>query len=138
MMKVDYKNLFKRFEDSGTQGAAAPGFIRLNKAEKVKTASLTSTQKAALNRKGNVLYNEGKIEAARRVFLTTGYSDGLTRIGDYYKSHGRILDALSMYWVAPDKVKSGALFEKAAGYLEYLLKGDESKTCDEEKHDDER
>jgi hypothetical protein len=137
MMKVDYKNLFKRFE-SGT--SAEPGFTRLNKAgnQPAPNASpLSAAQKAALNRKGNVFYNNGDIEAARRVFLTTGYSDGLTRVGDYYKSHGRILDALGMYWAAPDKAKSGALLEKAAAYIEHLLSEDAEHNNANLTHDDE-
>jgi hypothetical protein len=94
---MDYKKIFGRFE---------------NQAVFVKTTAkspIEGTQKAALNRKGNILYNAGDIEGARRIFLTTGYSDGLCRIGDYYKKQGRSLDALRMYWIAPDKKKAAAI-----------------------------
>ncbi|MGL4370705.1 MAG: hypothetical protein ACRCUT_13690 [Spirochaetota bacterium] len=41
-------------------------------------------QRVALIRKGNELYNEGKLEDAIKIFSATGYKDGLTRVGDYY------------------------------------------------------
>jgi hypothetical protein len=59
------------------------------------------------------------VEAARRVFITTGYSDGLVRVGDCYKKTGRPLDALRMYWVAPDKKKADAILMELA----ILIKG---------------
>ncbi|MDR0540182.1 MAG: hypothetical protein LBG74_06745 [Spirochaetaceae bacterium] len=59
-------------------------------------------RKVTLNRKGNMLFNSGDVEEARRIFMTTGYSDGLSRVGDFYKSHGRLLDALRMYKLAPN------------------------------------
>jgi hypothetical protein len=97
----------------------------------IKTAArpaMDSAQKAALNRRGNVLYNQGDIEGARRVFLTTGYSDGLVRVGDYYKSKGRFLDALRMYWMAPDKKKSEEIIVELSGLIRKLIReGEEVK-----------
>jgi hypothetical protein len=103
------KSVFDRF-----QGQEA--FIKTT-----RPLMLESSQKAALNRKGNVLFNSGDIEGARRVFLTTGYTDGLVRVGDYYKSQGRDLDALRMYWVAPDKKKCEPIFEKLSGLMRTLI-----------------
>ena len=92
---------------------------------KVSTpAPVDGASKAALNRKGNQLYNDGKVEEARRVFMTTGYSDGLSRVGDYYKSKGRPLEALRMYWIAPDKAKAQILIESLSGVLKSLIKED--------------
>lgn len=105
---VDSKNLFDRFENEG--------FIK-----QTETPAVDSHQKALLNRKGNVLFNEGKIEAARRVFLTTGYSDGLTRVGDWYRSQGREIDALRMYWIAPDRTKAAELLEKVSALIQKLI-----------------
>lgn len=45
---------------------------------------MTEKERVALIRKGNELYNEGKIEEAIRIFTATGYKDGLTRVGDKY------------------------------------------------------
>ncbi|MDR1909614.1 MAG: hypothetical protein LBQ35_06845 [Spirochaetaceae bacterium] len=90
----------------------------------VKTTArpaIDGAQKAALNRKGNILYQEGDIEGARRIFLTTGYSDGLTRVGDYYKSQGRVLDALRMYWTAPDKAKAASIIGDLSVVIKKLI-----------------
>ena len=57
--------------------------------------------------------------------MTTGYSDGLSRVGDYYKSKDRHLEALKMYWIAPDRKKSGPLIEQLAGIMKSLLDEDE-------------
>jgi hypothetical protein len=106
---MDYKSAFKRFEDQS-------GFIKT--AEK---PAIDGPQKAALNRKGNLLYNEGDIEGARRIFLTTGYSDGLVRVGDYYKSEGRALDALRMYWIAPDRTKCEPIIMQLSVLIKKLI-----------------
>ncbi|MDR0709971.1 MAG: hypothetical protein LBF77_07890 [Spirochaetaceae bacterium] len=82
---------------------------------------IDSVQKAALNRKGNVLFNQGDVEGARRIFLTTGYSDGLVRIGDHYRSKGRPLDALRMYWIAPDKTKAEAIIVELSAIIRNLI-----------------
>ncbi|MDR3342087.1 MAG: hypothetical protein LBT14_04735 [Treponema sp.] len=86
-----------------------------------KKTTMDAAQKVVLNRKGNVLYNSGDIEGARRIFLTTGYSDGLTRVGDYYKSQGRSLDALRMYWIAPDHKKSEAIIMQLSALIKNLI-----------------
>ena len=78
-------------------------------------------QKAALNRKGNILFNSGDIEGARRIFITTGYSDGLVRIGDFYKSKGRSLDALKMYWIAPDRNKAEPIIAQLSVLIQNML-----------------
>ncbi|MDR2499786.1 MAG: hypothetical protein LBD37_01735 [Treponema sp.] len=107
------KNLFGRFENQAV-------FIKT-----LQKPAMDGAQKAALNRKGNRLYNAGDIEGARRIFLTTGYSDGLVRIGDYYKSKGRKLDALRMYWIAPDKTKSESIIMELSALIKNLIHEDE-------------
>lgn len=87
-------------------------------------SSVESTQKAALNRRGNALLNDGDVENARRIFITTGYSDGLSRIGDYYKKKGRLVDALRMYWTAHDKKKSTELCMELSIFIKSLLNED--------------
>lgn len=89
---------------------------------------IDGSQKAALNRKGNILYNSGDIEGARRIFLTTGYSDGLVRIGDFYNSKGRSLDALRMYWVAPDHNKAEPIIQQLSLVIQNLLHNEEETT----------
>jgi len=94
----------------------------------IKTTSkpaINGPQKAALNRRGNNLFNSGDIEGARRIFLTTGYSDGLIRIGDYYNSNGRSLDALRMYWIAPDHNKAEPIIVQLSSIISSLIKEEE-------------
>ena len=110
---MDYKKVFDKFEEENV-------FIKTT-----VQPSMDSAQKAALNRKGNVLYNSGDIEGARRIFITTGYSDGLSRIGDYYKSKNRLVEALHMYWIAPDRVKAEPLIMQLAATIQSLVSADE-------------
>jgi hypothetical protein len=110
---MDYKKFFEKVDDQNT-------FIKT-----VARPAIDGSQKAALNRKGNMLYNSGDIEGARRVFLTTGYSDGLVRIGDYYKSKGRELDALRMYWIAPDRGKAEPIIMRLSEIIKNLINEEE-------------
>jgi hypothetical protein len=88
-------------------------------------SNVESATKAALNRRGNVLLNDGDAEGARRIFITTGYSDGLSRVGDFYRDKGRLVDALRMYWVAHDKRKSNELCVELSLFIKGLIKEDE-------------
>jgi hypothetical protein len=115
---MDYKKALGRFGDQN-------GFIKT-----IAKPALDGSQKAALNRKGNMLFNSGDIEGAKRVFLTTGYSDGLSRIGDYYQSRGRALDALRMYWIAPDRTKAEPILMRLSALIQKIIK--------EEDNSDER
>jgi hypothetical protein len=106
---MDYKKIFNKFEEKN-------GFAKTS-----EKPAIDGTQKVTLNRKGNILYNSGDIEGAKRIFLTTGYSDGLIRIGDYYKSKGRDLDALRMYWIAPDRKKSEPIIMRLSVLIKNLI-----------------
>jgi hypothetical protein len=115
---MDYKSIFVNHDDQNT-------FIKTT----VKP-DIQRSDKAALNRKGNVLYNSGDIEGARRIFQTTGYSDGLVRVGDYYMNKGRSLDALRMYWIAPDRKKAEPIIEKLSAIIQTMLR-DEGNNSNE-------
>jgi hypothetical protein len=115
---MDYKKEFEKFADQS-------GFIKTT-----VPLPMDGTRKAALNRKGNVLFNSGDIEAARRIFLTTGYSDGISRVGDYYRNHNRPLDALKMYWIAPDQTKLEPLLMQLAGIMHILIHEEEGLSYD--------
>jgi len=110
---MDIKKEFERFKDQGS-------FLKVTSSTPVE-----SSQKALLNRKGNQMYNDGNVEGAKKVFLTTKYSDGLSRVGDYYKSQNKPLEALQMYWIAPDRTKSEPLLEQLAAVLRGLIPEDE-------------
>jgi hypothetical protein len=47
------------------------------------------------------------------------------RVGDFYKSQGRDLDALRMYWIAPDKKKCEPILEKLSGLIRTLINEEE-------------
>jgi len=109
---MDYKKIFERFEGKNI-------FVKTT-----VPSSVEGSDKAALNRKGNMLFNSGDIEGARRIFMTTGYSDGLSRVGDYYKSQNRLIEALRMYRIAPDRNKAEPLIEQLAGIIKVLIEND--------------
>lgn len=101
------------------QKQGTEGFIKVTEKP---LGSLSSEQKVTLNRRGNVLFNQGDIEGAKRIFTTTGYSDGLTRVGDFYKSENRQLDALKEYNLAHNKSKAEPMYESLANVIRQLLK----------------
>ncbi|MDR2135868.1 MAG: hypothetical protein LBO76_04555 [Treponema sp.] len=106
---MDYKKIFEKAGDQNF-------FIKTTASPRLDDAL-----KVSLNRKGNALYNQGNVEEARRIFITTGYSDGLSRIGDYYKSRGRLLDALRMYWIAPDRAKTEPIIIRLSEIIRSLI-----------------
>jgi hypothetical protein len=116
---MDYKKLFEKFKDDSI-------FVKTTVPSPVE-----GSEKAALNRKGNMLFNSGDIEGARRIFMTTGYSDGISRVGDYYKSMNRPIEALRMYWLAPDRTKCEPLIMRLSGIIQQLIEDDEDTADDE-------
>lgn len=110
---MDKKN-FDRFEDQC--------FIKSSDSPRLDIAG---DEKARLNRKGNELFNKGELETARRVFQTTGYSDGLIRVGDKYLESGKPVEALKMYWLAKDSAKAEDMAARAARAIQKLLHEDE-------------
>jgi hypothetical protein len=99
--------------------AVQDGFIKVTDSP---LTSLSSEQKVALNRKGNELFNNGKISEASRIFMTTGYSDGLTRVGDSFMKKNQPLTALKFYCLAKNKNKCEPIYEKIAGTIGLLFK----------------
>ncbi len=99
-----------------------PEELKFIKTSDLPLDGLSDQQKVALNRKANALFNEGKVEMAKRIFITTGYSDGLTRIGDNYNKENKYLDALKMYLLAHNKRKSEPIIEKISQIVSVMLK----------------
>jgi hypothetical protein len=97
----------------------SPGFIKTSDSP---LSQLTSEQKVQLNRQGNIFLNNGNVENAKRIFVSTGYSDGLTRIGDYYIKEHKELDALKFYLLAHNTRKAEPLIQKASELISLLLK----------------
>ena len=103
---------------------AGPSFIKVTDSP---LPNLSAEQKVILNRKGNELFNSGKFDEARRLFITTGYSDGLTRLGDEEVKKNHELDALKLYYLAHNKRKSEPLIEKVSNIISMLLDEKEEK-----------
>ncbi len=95
------------------------GFLKVARGAEQK---LDSNKRIALIRKGNELFNRGEIELAKRIFITTGYSDGLIRIGDLYMEQNLPLEAFRMYYMAPYPKKVNEMLEKMAAIVRKWLK----------------
>ena len=98
------------------------GFLKL---PRDSSSTLSGSQRTALIRKGNALYNAGYIEKAKRVFITARYGDGLGRVGDYYIDHDEPLEALRMYWMAPAPDRVEKMIEKIALVIQSWIGGEE-------------
>ena len=101
------------------QNTIPEGFIKVTDNP---VAGLTSEQKAVLNRKANVMFNNGNIEDARRIYITTGYSDGLSRVGDCYMDKNESLKALKQYTLAHNNRKAEPIYNDIAKVISTLLK----------------
>ncbi len=101
---------------------AAPGF---QKTSRGPAGRLSPQQRTVLIRKGNEFFNHGRTEEAKRIFLTTGYTDGLVRMGDYYLKRNEPLEAFRMYWLAPERHKSEHLIERMAAVVRSWLRESE-------------
>jgi len=58
---------------------------------------ISGKEKTELVRKGNMLFNEGKIEQAAKIFEAVHYVDGLIRIGDYYYGKNELVNSIVYY-----------------------------------------
>lgn len=53
--------------------------------------------------------------------MATGYSDGLTRVGDVYMKNNETLKALKQYILAKNKNKTELAYEKIASAVSVML-----------------
>jgi hypothetical protein len=83
---------------------------------------LSREKRAALIRKGNELINRGELDLAGRIFSTTGYTDGMIRLGDRFFKDGKPVDALRWYRKAPCPDKADALSARMARVVREWLK----------------
>ncbi|UCF96233.1 MAG: hypothetical protein JSV89_13735 [Spirochaetaceae bacterium] len=95
------------------------GFLKISQSQ---AADMSKEQRVALIRKGNELFNQQKYDLAKKIFLTTGYSDGLIRLGNLYMNQNMPLEAFRMYYLAPDRKKVDAMLEKTVGIIKKWLK----------------
>jgi hypothetical protein len=95
------------------------GFLKISHPE---AAALPRDKRALLIRKGNELFNKEQIELAKKIFLTTGYTDGLIRLGDYYLGKNMALEAFRMYWLAPYPKRVNWMLERMVLVMKDWLK----------------
>jgi hypothetical protein len=85
-------------------------------------------ERAALIRKGNEFFNDGKIDDASKIFIATKYRDGLTRVGDYFFFDKRMpLFAFKYYKLAERKDRVDDIFMRMMTAFKSLVKGDGEK-----------
>lgn len=94
------------------------GFIKTNTAEKFV---LTAQQKSILNRKANAFFNQGDVAQAEKIFITTGYTDGLRRIGDYYMGKQDYITAMKFFRIAPAPDRLQSMYSKIGRVLQVWL-----------------
>lgn len=116
---ADRKEIEKKFKDTVSEKKSPDGFIKVTDNP---VSGLTPEQKVILNRKANLMFNNGNIEDARRIFITTGYSDGLTRVGHYYEEKNESLKALKAYLLAHNKRDAEPIFDSIAKVISILIK----------------
>lgn len=112
------EDLEKKFTEAVSENKPVEGFIKVTDNP---VNGLNSEQKVILNRKANTMFNNGNIEDARRIFITTGYSDGLTRVGNYYMSKNQDLKALKAYYLAHNKRDAEPIYESIAKVISAIL-----------------
>ncbi|TVR68030.1 MAG: hypothetical protein EA427_11605 [Spirochaetaceae bacterium] len=91
--------------------ASSRGFLKVS-ADDGK--GMPGSQRAALVRRGNELFNAGNYDTAKRIFLTVRYSDGLIRLGNHYMGKGDVLEAFRMFWIAGDSRRVAEMTEQMA------------------------
>ena len=79
-------------------------------------------ERVELIRTGNMLFNDGQIEKAEKIFEATGYRDGMTRIADHYFYDRRLpLVALKYYRLSKRQDKVNEIHERMIFALGKLL-----------------
>lgn len=85
---------------------------------------MDSKQRAELIRKGNELFNLKEYTKAEKIFVATGYKDGLVRIGDYLYYEKKLpLAAYKYYKMAKSSKKIDEIYERMVFALKNLLQG---------------
>jgi tetratricopeptide (TPR) repeat protein len=89
--------------------------------------NINSQQKVTLIRKANELFNQGKIEESKKIFLTLRYTDGIVRLGNYYYQKKRFAEALRMYAHAPESGRLQAMAPEIAKVIRIWLMSDKDR-----------
>ncbi len=91
-------------------------------------AKISKKERAALIRKGNMLFNEGKIEKASKIFEAVHYVDGLIRVGDHYYGNKELVNSLIYYKKANYKKRIEQVAPQIASVFKaWISDGEEKK-----------
>ena len=101
---------------------SSDGFLKVGQ---IDPSQIDRSKRAALIRKGNEFFNNGRIDTAKRIFVTVRYSDGLIRLGNHYMSGGDPLEAFRMFWIAGDRRRIDEMTEQIAGVVRRWLSEDD-------------
>lgn len=82
---------------------------------------LTGEQKAQLIRRANELFNKGDYAMAERIYIATGYSDGMVRMGDTHFRQQRYPEAMRLYQLAPAPDRVSRLARRMALVVQQWL-----------------
>ncbi len=86
---------------------------------------MTNQDRMFLIRKGNELFNDGKIETAKKYFIKANYQDGMLRVANYYFYEKKLpLNALPLYMKCGAKEKVSEIYQRMAFALGTMLSKD--------------
>jgi hypothetical protein len=105
--------------DRVLQSMPTEGFLKVTRPP---AADLAAELKVQLIRKGNELFTQGDFDQAKKIFVSTRYSDGMIRLGDRYAAQKDYLSALQMYKMAPAPDRAEAMIQKLTAVLQKWLK----------------
>lgn len=95
---------------------------------------MDSSERAALIRKGNELFNQGKLTEAEKIFVSTMYKDGLTRIADYFYFDKKMpLFAYKYYKMAGREDRVSEIFDRMIFAFTKLIREDDNVEKEENK-----
>jgi hypothetical protein len=95
------------------------GFLKVTRPPALE---VSPEQKALLIRKANELFNRGDLDQAKKIFVTTRYSDGMIRLGDLYAQKKDYLSAFQMYKMAPSPERAEAMILNLTAVLKNWIK----------------
>jgi hypothetical protein len=95
------------------------GFLKVTRPPALE---ISSEQKVQLIRKANELFSRGELEQAKKIFVSTRYSDGMIRLGDLYARQKDYLSAFQMYKMAPAPDRAETMILNLTAVLKNWIK----------------
>lgn len=111
----------------GVIPSSSQGFLKVGAEDGRR---MDGSQRSALIRRGNELFNNGDYATAKRIFITVRYSDGLIRVGNQCMKQGDTLEAFRLFWIAGDTRRVAEMTEQMAMVVRKWLHDDIPRTGD--------